>query len=125
MTKLAKNGLPVGKRANNGKNLTGRPKGVKNKSTLLREAMAQGFDVMVKRDFKKVVSAVMTKAIEGDLQAAKLILDRIVPVSKAVDSESVKKKGDGLSVTINIGSLEDSIQIVNEDEPDMTIISEQ
>lgn len=121
---LARNGLPVGKRANNGKNLHGRPKGVKNKTTLLKEVMAQGFDVAVKRDFKKIVSAVITKAIDGDLTAAKLILDRVVPVSKAIDSETRGKK-DGMTVTINVGSLEAAIKIVNEEEPDMTLISDQ
>ena len=121
---LDRQGLPIGRRKNNGKNLNGRPKGVKNKTTLLKEAMAQDFDKIIKRDFKRVVSAVLDKAIDGDLAAAKLILDRVVPVSKAIDTEAKSKKG-GMSVTINLGSLEDAIRIVNEDEPDMTVIDDQ
>ena len=87
-----------------GHNLTGRPKGVKNKSTLFKEAMKQGFEDKLIKDGFKVFDAVVSKAIEGDMTAAKMILDRVVPVSKAVDinASSLDAKG---GITIHIEKL--------------------
>lgn len=110
-----------------GHNLTGRPKGVKNKSTLFKEAMKQGFEDKLIKDGFKVFDAVVQKAIgnpiydtngkvmkdkdsgeilrhPADMTAAKMILDRVVPVSKAVDinASSLDAKG---GITIHIEKL--------------------
>ena len=73
-------------------NPKGRPKGSKNKSTILREAMETKTDRMLSREVPKVLKVVIAAAIKGDMSAAKMILDRAVPVIKAGDG------GDGLPV---------------------------
>lgn len=95
-------------RRNNGKNLKGRPKGVKNKTTIFKEVIREGFEDKLLKDGMKVIDAVVAKAIDGDMTAAKLLLDRILPTSKAIDLEALEKS-KGLSISINIGSLEDSV----------------
>lgn len=88
-----------------GHNLKGRPKGAKNKTTLFKEVMKEGFEKALVKDFEKVVAVVIEKATKGDMKAAKMLLDRIVPVSKAVDLSDLSDKG--LSISINIGKMDD------------------
>jgi hypothetical protein len=66
-------------------NPLGRPKGAKNKSTLLREAMQQKADRLLSKEVPKVLAVVIAAAKAGDMSAAKMILDRAVPVKKADD----------------------------------------
>lgn len=93
-------------RRNNGKNLKGRPKGIKNKTTIFKEAIREGFEEKLLKDGQKVIDAVVKKAIDGDMTAAKLLLDRMLPTSKAIDLEQLEKS-KGLTISVNIGSLED------------------
>jgi hypothetical protein len=53
----------------------GKPKGVRNKATELAEKL-------LSKDIKKVIEVVRLAAKEGDMVAAKLILDRIAPPPK-------------------------------------------
>jgi hypothetical protein len=92
-------------RRNNGKNLKGRPKGVKNKTTLFKEIIRNGFEEEMIKDFSKVYKSVVNKAIEGDMTAAKLLFDRALPTSKAIDLEQLEK-ANGVSISVNIGALE-------------------
>jgi hypothetical protein len=82
----------------------GRPKGAKNKSTLLKEALRGEFDEMLKKDFKKVLSVVVDQALDGCRQSQKLIIDRVVPSVHAVSDKDDNKFAGGF--TINIGMLE-------------------
>lgn len=77
----------------------GRPKGSKNKSTLLREALNNQFEEALKIQFEAVVSAVVKEAIDGNMVAAKMLLDRIIPVHKAAD---FKKTAGGVEISINV-----------------------
>ena len=63
-----------------GLNRSGREKGSKNKSTLLREALKNDFEVELQKDFLQVVRAVIDKAKDGDMTAAKLLFDRALPI---------------------------------------------
>jgi len=90
-----------------GANLKGRPKGVQNKTTLFKQAMQEGFEKKLQTDFKRVLDAVVTKAIEGDMAAAKMLLDRVIPTSKAIDLDDLAKS-KGLTISINVGSLEEA-----------------
>ncbi len=56
-------------------NPAGKPKGARHKTTLMAERLMQD-------DVKKIVNAVLTAARNGDMVAAKIILDRIAPVSR-------------------------------------------
>lgn len=98
--------LPAPKKKR-GHNLKGRPKGVKNKTTIFKEAIREGFEERLLKDGMKVVDAVVAKAIDGDMTAAKLLLDRILPTSKAIDLDQLEKS-KGLNISINIGQLEDN-----------------
>ena len=100
MTNITK----VDGRKNNGKNLKGRPKGVKNKTTLFKEAMRNGFENLLMEKGQKIFEVVADKAIEGDMQAAKMILDRVLPATKAIDLEQLEKS-KGLTIDINIGGM--------------------
>ena len=39
------------------------------------------------------------------MTAAKLLMDRVIPVQKSIDLEDIEK-GKGLTISINVGSLE-------------------
>ncbi len=94
-------------------NLRGRPKGVKNKSTLLQEALrTKSVDFMMEH-LQAILEAVVVEAEKGNMQAAKMILDRAIPVKKAVEV-SASDKGFG-GVNIIIGSLEDQkVEVIEE-----------
>lgn len=104
--------LPVEKKKR-GHNLAGRPKGAVNKTTLFKQVMQEGFEKELQRDFKKVLRTVIDKAIDGDMTAAKMLLDRVVPTSKAIDLDDLAK-GKGFSININVGSLEEAKAITVE-----------
>lgn len=55
-------------------NPDGRPKGSKNRSTLLLEALDD--------DLPELLSVVKAKAVEGDMTAMRLLLDRALPTRK-------------------------------------------
>lgn len=56
-------------------NPQGKPKGARNKSTLAAEALLEG-------SLDKICKRVEEEALNGNMQAAKMILDRFIPVRK-------------------------------------------
>ena len=88
---------------------TGRKPGSKNKTTLFKEAMRDGFEELLQKDGKRVFKAVVDKALGGDMTAAKLILDRIVPVVD-LDKSSVKDK---FNISINVSGMEPKIEVMD------------
>jgi hypothetical protein len=78
-------------------NPAGKPKGARHKTTLLAERLMQD-------DVEKIVSAVLTAARNGDMTAAKIILDRIAPVRRAVpfDLPRIESKADVVSANAAI-----------------------
>lgn len=89
-----------------GHNLKGRPPGAKNKTTLFKEVMQEGFEESMEKDFAKVIKVVIDQAKLGDMKAAKMLFDRVIPVSKAVDLENLGKKG--ISISINVGAMDET-----------------
>ena len=85
-------------------NLKGRLPGVKNKTTLVKEAIKGDWDKLMQTKAKKVFEAVVEKALEGDTSCMKMILDRAIPTSKAVDLNAADLKA-GMGITINIDQL--------------------
>lgn len=82
-----------------------RPKGSKNRKTLLKEAvvqdaLAKSTDIMM-CDLPKLVKYLMQKALDGDMQAAKMILDRCVPVRKSVEHIG-RTAAEGVSINIRV-----------------------
>ena len=81
-----------------------RPRGRKNNATLLKEAevakclkLCQGHAAL---EAPAIVIAMAERAKQGDVQAAKLILDRVYPAMRQVDDRSSGTQG----ITINITS---------------------
>lgn len=77
----------------------GRIKGSKNKLTLLREAVLTKTEYKILDELPKIIAVVCKKAEEGDLTAAKLIMERVIPVRKMSDGDGEGAKGPP---TINI-----------------------
>jgi len=92
----------------------GRPVGAKNKTTIFKEVIREGFEKRIEKDGMRVIQAVIDKAIEGDMQAAKLLLDRILPTTKAIDLDQLENS-KGLSISINIGNLDTPSYIIDGD----------
>ena len=89
-------------------NPKGRPKGAKNKETLLQEVLVTNSTNLMVKSLEKIVKAVIEKANEGDLAAAKMILDRIIPTKKAQDINAAN--GDGkFIVNVNVEPMSGSV----------------
>lgn len=94
-------------------NPAGKPKGAKNKMTIFKEAMIQGAEETFVKNIEKITEVVCAKAAEGDLTAAKMVLDRLIPIRKAVDINHGPVKDVGVNIVIQ--SLEDKLQVKAED----------
>ena len=79
----------------------GRPKGAKNKTTLVKEAIKGHWDELMVTKARAVFDKTVEMALEGDTQCIKMIMDRAVPVSKAVDitASDIGKTG-GITIVI-------------------------
>lgn len=85
----------------------GRPKGAKNKDTLFKELMTGKFQDIAEVNIQKTFEVLFEQAHEGNMQAIKLIMDRVIPTSKAIDLDKVS--ASGLKIEVNIGKLEDTV----------------
>ena len=101
------------------KHRRGRPTGALNKKTtrgkVFRKQMEEHFEKVMRKDFQYVLRSTVELAKDGDMQATKMLMDRVIPVGKAIDLAD--NKGTPL-ININIGSLE-------KPEDDTEIVSEQ
>ena len=82
-----------------GLNRKGRPKGAKNAKTLLQEAVITQSEDIIMKHFPKIVKAVVAQAEQGDLTAAKMIFDRVIPVRKAVEHKNVDSN-QGVTIVV-------------------------
>lgn len=107
-------------------NLAGRPKGSKNAATIFKEAVVQGAEDIFLTNIEKITQVVCQKAAEGDLTAAKMVLDRVIPVKKAVEFGT--KDGKDLGINIVVKALEETVKKGNllnhEDIVDAELIEE-
>lgn len=85
-------------------NARGRPKGAKGATTIFKEALVQGAEDIMVKQIKKITQVVCEKAAEGDMTAAKMVFDRLLPTTKAIDIKDLGSKGMG--ITINIENLQ-------------------
>ena len=101
------------------RNKIGRPRGSLNKGNkgkVFRSQMEAHFEKVLRKDFQYILKNTVEKAIEGDMQATKMLMDRVIPVGKAVDLADNKGTPQ---ININIGSL------VKELKEDKDVVSEQ
>ena len=94
----------------------GRPKGTPNKKTakakIFKEQMANHFERVMEKDFKYILKNTVEKALDGDMSATKMLMDRVIPVGKAIDLND--NKGTP-KISINIGSLvKEQTKVVSE-----------
>lgn len=75
----------------------GRPKGSKNLKTIAKEQLVDTFHGIAGQHLEAVVKVLVAKAMQGDMRAAKLLLDRVVPVQKATEGDTARS-----APTINI-----------------------
>jgi Family of unknown function (DUF5681) len=84
-------------------NPKGKPKGARNKSTLAAEKLLEG-------SLDKICQRIEEEALNGNMQAAKMILDRVLPCRKdrviQIDLPQIKTHEDVLSV---IGCIVDAV----------------
>jgi hypothetical protein len=97
--------------AGNSTKKPGMPAGYKTKKVRVREevedlAISTFKDMMIGKT-ENVLIKVYEKTQEGDMTACKLWLDRVLPVTKAVDSDS--SSGD-LNIQINVQGLEREVK---------------
>jgi hypothetical protein len=80
-------------------NPAGRPAGRKNQITALKQDMELAIRQHVRADkIKKIVEKMANKAANGNVAAAKLILDHFL--SKVTDTEDTADKSGGLTIRI-------------------------
>jgi len=80
----------------------GRPPGSKNLKTLLDEAVRNKSEHIMMKHFPKIVQVICEKASKGDLKAAKMIMDRVIPARKAIEHHGTQDFGrDGIQIIIN------------------------
>jgi len=80
-------------------NPKGKPKGARHRVTLLAEKLMQD-------DAKAIVDAVLTAAKDGDMTAAKLVLERIAPARKdspvAFELPKIERPADAVAASAAI-----------------------
>lgn len=84
-------------------NPAGRPKGAKNKITLMKIALEGELREHLRHSGAEIMEVAIKLAKQGDTSMIKLLIDKMVPTSKASDEEPQKEK-----IQINIGRLEEN-----------------
>ena len=90
------------------KNKGGRPKGSKNSVTLIKEAMAADGIKIIKENFKEIIRAMVTEARDGNVAAAALLINKIIPNE---NGDLKVGKGD-MSVNIVIGDMQEKVKVI-------------
>lgn len=90
-------------------NPAGRPKGSKNKITLMKLALEGELRTQLKKDAVDILDMAIKLAKSGDTAMLKLLIDKMIPTSKAMEDDSpVKEK-----INIAIQRLPDEGVIIN------------
>lgn len=79
----------------------GRVRGSRNMTTLLRQAVLNKQEDIMLKHLPRIVKLACQMAEKGDLQAMKMIMDRMVPVQKPVDGNSVSAGNKQINIIIN------------------------
>lgn len=90
----------------------GRPKGSRNKVTVLREAVMAKAEDMVLKDWEDIVTATLKLAKQGDSACLKILWDRMVPAKRAEQGGGHGSKD--FNVTIKVQRLENAGQDIVE-----------
>tara|TARA_R100000656_G_scaffold108419_1_gene80493 strand:+ start:389 stop:787 length:399 start_codon:yes stop_codon:yes gene_type:complete len=85
----------------------GRPKGSKNRETLLREFIMKGFEESMVENFPDLMIKTVELAKKGDSTCMKILWDRLIPSKKAIDALNMRTANTGINIII---STSDPIQ---------------
>ena len=95
-------------------NPNGRPKGKKNRITELKQDMEIALrEHLSAEDIKGVIQSMLAEALNGNVGAGKLILDKVLSGAKV--EEDAKEHGGGLKIVIehaNIDSFQKDSNII-------------
>lgn len=81
-------------------NPNGRPKGVKNRKTILQERVDSALSLIILRDAPKVLRKVISMALEGDTVCLKILMDRLMPAKKAIEVTGKDGKDFGIKIIV-------------------------
>ena len=81
-------------------NPTGRPKGAKNKATMIREALETNTMKELQRRYPKLLKKAIDMAEEGNEKMLKLFLERIIPVAH-VDKDEKGRGVNSINIVVN------------------------
>lgn len=73
-------------------NPLGRPKGSKNKITMMKLALEGRLRTQLEHDAHEILKKAVDLAKDGDTAMIKLLVDKMIPTSKSVDDEPTKEK---------------------------------
>lgn len=88
-------------------NPAGRPKGTKNKITLMKIALEGDLRTRLNKDAHAVLQKAVEMALAGDTAMIKLLVDKMIPTSRSVDEEPTKER-----VQIFIDRLKDDRPVI-------------
>lgn len=140
--KIGEDGNLVRSESGSLKGVGGKPPGSKNKTTLFKAAMLEGFEERLKIDGERVFDAVVQKAIgppsvdkngdflidehgkqmyiDGDTTAMKIIMDRIIPVTRAGDSVDEAGK---FNISITVSGVQAQVEEMDSIDADFEEVS--
>lgn len=73
-------------------NPNGRPKGSRNKITLMKLALEGDLRTQMKPHMAEILAKAIEKAKDGDIAMIKLLLDKTLPTTKASEDEAPSKE---------------------------------
>lgn len=91
-------------------NPAGRPKGSKNKITLMKLALEGELRAGLKNHAQEILDVAIRLAKSGDTAMLKLLIDKMIPTSKSIDDEAPTKE----RININIARLDEKLLINGE-----------
>lgn len=83
-------------------NPAGKPKGIKNKATLIKQAIEAELTEQLAYDANAILQKTIELAKGGDTTCIKILMDRLLPVMKASDNS---EKGGIGNIHIHVSSL--------------------
>jgi hypothetical protein len=87
----------------------GRPKGSKNKLTLLREAVVEKSETLVLNEWQEVVTTTLELAKQGDTTCLKILWDRVIPSKRAIDPNDHGDKKPVVQINISGLSVQQNV----------------
>lgn len=94
-------------------NPSGRPKGSKNRTTLLRQAIEGDMVDRLSTDAIDILEVAIELAKKGDTACIKILMDRLLPARKAAD-EDTKSGVSGINIVVQNMSKDSTTTIDGE-----------